>query len=121
VATTAVAFGLYHFCLGKRARAADTTVFGAALGVVALRFGLPAAMLMHSIHNSSSVPLGETAETLPTWRQRRIAYVAALAAAGVCGTAMSAPFEPVDADFQYGDNRAAGVASGSAAEIGWPG
>jgi hypothetical protein len=48
------------------------------LGLVVLHYGLLAAILVHSIHNALSIPLGYTDLSLRIWRRNRWIYVASL-------------------------------------------
>ena len=80
---TALAFGFHHHRMGRRDRFYDTTLFGALLAAVALRFGLSAAILLHSIHNARSLPLGYGDASLWRWRLNRHLYVAALTLVGL--------------------------------------
>ena len=83
VMATALAFGLHHHRLGRAGRFYDTTLFGAVLAIVALHLGLTAAILLHSIHNARSLPLGHGAPSLWMWRLGRSLYVAALTLVGL--------------------------------------
>jgi hypothetical protein len=80
---TALAFGVHHRRMGQPERFYDTTLFGALLAAVALRYGLPAAILLHSIHNARSLPLGHADPSLCLWRLNRHLYVAALTLVGL--------------------------------------
>ncbi len=83
VPATALAFGLHHHRMGRTSRFYDTTLFGGLLAIVALHYGLTAAILLHSIHNARSLPLGHADPSLRTWRLSRSLYVAALTLVGL--------------------------------------
>lgn len=87
VCTTALTFGFYHYCVGCRSRVYDTTVFGAVLGAVTLRYGFAAAILLHSIHNARSLPLGHSEPSLRRWRRNRWLHVAGLTSVGLLSLA----------------------------------
>jgi hypothetical protein len=80
IGVTAVAFGLYHLKRNRNRpqRFYDTTIFGLVLAWVVLQYGFLAAVLVHSIHNALSIPLGHTDVSLHTWRRNRWLYVASL-------------------------------------------
>jgi len=78
VCFTALLFGLYHLKRNRPVRFYDTAVFGVLLALVVLHYGLLPAVLVHSIHNALSIPLGHTHLSLRTWRRNRWLYVASL-------------------------------------------
>lgn len=83
IPVTAIAFGVYHYRMGRRARVFDTTLFGALLGFVALRYGFSAAILLHIMHNARSMPLGHSDPSLRLWRRNRHLHVAGLTIVGL--------------------------------------
>lgn len=81
---TSSIFGMYHSWQIGPGRFCDTTLFGGVLALAALRYGLPAAILLHLIHNVLAMPTPASERSAPWWRNHWI-YLALLAAVAALG------------------------------------